>query len=212
MQEKFVVEEFFVNLPKGRFLEVGANDGNPTLNDEPVWGLKQKGWEGVYVEPNPSSCANLLKNIGPNRPEIQVVNCAISQKSELKTFYSVTAKLGSTGTSSFQKDWITFLSQSLQNRVSFITPIIINTITFDQLFDYVGDNFDFISIDTENTSHENDELIQSINFARLQKCKMLMIESISDSSIRFLQKFNYIPYKSKKYSHSDFNFFFVKNF
>lgn len=210
MQEKFVVEEFFEHLPKGRFLEVGANDGGPQTDDEPAWGLKEKGWAGVYVEPNPASCANLIKYIGPKRPDIQIVNSAITIDSGLKTFYSVTAKTGSTGTSSFRKHWLPFLPDELQQRVSFIRPILIHTITFDQLLDHVGTDFDFVTIDVENLPNENDEFIQTINFGRLEKCKMIMIECITDSSIQYMKKFGYELYKSQKYIHSDFNFFFVR--
>jgi len=210
MQEKFVVEEFFKDTPKGRFLEIGANDGVPQTTDEPVWGLKEKGWAGVYVEPNPASCGNLIKNIGPNRPDIEIVNCAITIDHGLKTFYSVTAKQGSTGTSSFRKHWIPLLPEPLQQRVAFIKPITINTITFDQLLDHVGTDFDFVSIDVENLPKENDEFIQTINFARLEKCKMIMIECITESSIEYIKSFGYTVYSSQQYIHSDFNVFFVK--
>jgi len=211
MQEKFVVEEFFQNLPKGRFLEIGANDGVPQTNDEPVWGLKEKGWAGVYVEPNPGSCANLIRNIGPNRPDIQIVNAAITKESGLKTFYSVTAKSGSTGTSSFRKHWLPLLPEELQNRVAFIKPIIIYTVTFDQLLDQVGTDFDFVTIDVENLPQENDEFIQSIDFGRLEKCKMIMIECLNESSIEYMKKFGYRLYHSQNYKHSHFNYFFVRD-
>jgi len=210
MQEKLVVEEFFESLPKGRFLEIGANDGVPQTTDEPVWGLKEKGWSGVYVEPNPASCANLIKNIGPHRPDIKIVNCAITVESGLKTFYSATAKFGSTGTSSFRKHWLPLLPEWLQDRVDFIKPIITNTITFDQLLDHMGTDFDFLSIDVEMTALEVDAFIQTLNFARLEQCKMIMIECITDASVKYLKTFGYVPYKSDKYQHSDFNHFFIR--
>ena len=210
MQEKYVVLEFFENLPAGRFLEIGANDGVPTSSTEPVWGLKEKGWAGVYCEPNPASCASLIKNIGPDRPDIEIVNCGITIDSGLKTFYSVTAKNGSTGTSSFRSHWLPLLPQSLQDRVDFIKPIITNTITFNQLLDTVGSNFDFLSIDVENLSEENDEFIHSINFDRLKNCKMIMIEGITERSIKYIESFGYSLYKSNKYMNFDFNYFFVK--
>jgi len=212
MQEKYVVLEFFENLPVGRFLEIGANDGVPTSDDEPVWGLKEKGWAGVYCEPNPSSCAKLIKNIGPDRPDIEIVNCAITIDSGLKTFYSVSSKNNNTtvGTSSFRSHWIPLLPKILQDRVDFIKPIITNTITFNQLLDEVGSDFDFVSIDVENLAEENDEFIQSIDFARLENCKMIMIESITEKSIKYIESFGYSLYKSNKYMHSDFNYFFIK--
>jgi FkbM family methyltransferase len=210
MQEKFVVLEFFKNLSNGKFLEIGANDGVPDADDEPVWGLKEKGWSGVYCEPNPSSCARLIKNIGPNRSDIKIVNCAITLESSLKTFYSVTAKHGSTGTSSFNDKWINYLPKILRDRVDFVRPIIINTITFSQLIDYVGNDFDFVSIDVETTAEENDKFIQNIDFSILDKCKMIMIESITESSIKYIESFGFKLYYSDNYKNSDFNHFFIR--
>ena len=102
------------------------------------------------------------------------------------------------------------LPEWLQDRVDFIKPIITNTITFDQLLDHMGTDFDFLSIDVEMTALEVDAFIQTLNFARLEQCKMIMIECITDASVKYLKTFGYVPYKSDKYQHSDFNHFFIR--
>ena len=211
MQEKYIILEYFKDQPKGRFLEIGANDGVPFNDDEPVWGLLEKGWSGVYCEPNPESCADLIKNIGPNRPDIEVVNCAITVDGGIKTFHAAMGKKRTIGLSSFNKDWITYLPQMLQDRVDFVKPILSNTITFAQLTDSLGCDFDLVTVDVENSIEENDKLIQSIDFSILNRCRMLLVESISHSTINYLASFGYTPYTSSTYTQSDFNYFFVKN-
>lgn len=210
MEDSLVVREFFKDLPKGRFLEIGANNGNPNLPDEPVWSLLDLGWSGVYCEPNPESCAGLIKNVGPNRPDVVIVNCAIAVESGMKKFYSAIGKKFTLGLSSLNNDWINYLPATLQDRVDFVKPILTNAITFKQLLDVVGTDFDLLSIDIENTQEENDNFIQSIDFSLLNKCRMIVVESITDSSIKYIEQFGFQRYISNNYKHSEFNFFFVK--
>ncbi len=51
-----IVYDFFKNST-GKFLEIGANIGKNGTG----WQLLQNNWEGVYCEPDPVACADLMK-------------------------------------------------------------------------------------------------------------------------------------------------------
>jgi hypothetical protein len=155
-----VVSDFFKSQPTGRFLCIGSANGI-----DQTYSLLQKGWAGVYCEPDPVALSSidghgLLRVTKDFRDKTVIVNAAIASESNICDFYiNNTIALSTT-----KKEWSDSSS----------TPVIIHTIGFNELLNYVGEEFDYVQIDTEG----NDvELINSIDLGkRLLNCKMIGIE------------------------------------
>jgi hypothetical protein len=168
--EKEFIPNFFKDFPSGKFLEIGANDGEPNNLHEPCWELLKLGWEGVYCEPNPYACSRLLKNL-KNFNNTTVVNGAIDINPGLKNFY---IDNNWSCMSSLDKNWIDQVEIAPKDLVQ--NPIIINTFTIKQLTDVVGIDFNCISIDIENTYDFYEKIVNSFDWKLFDKCKMLVIE------------------------------------
>ena len=155
-----VVSDFFRSQSTGRFLSIGSANGI-----DQTYSLLRKGWSGVYCEPDPVALSSIdghgLLRVTENfRDNAIIVNAAIAPLSGICDFYiNNTIALSTT-----KKEWSDSTS----------IPVIINTIGFNQLLDYVGEDFDYVQIDSEG----NDvELVESIDWSkRLPNCKMIGIE------------------------------------
>jgi len=153
----------------GRFLGIGANIGKDW-----AWPLASNGWHGVYVEPDPSACSQLVKNCTPFADKIKIVNCAVSGTGGLQTFF---CSLKSNYNSSLNKKWLdkfVKLNHSQDNDdAEHIRPILTNTIAFADLIDAVGTNFRVIVIDTEGT---DEEIVRSTDWSQFSECELVCIE------------------------------------
>jgi FkbM family methyltransferase len=168
--EREFIPNFFKDFPKGRFLEIGANDGEPENPNEPVWSLVEMGWSGVYCEPNPHSCSRLLKNIKPYK-DIIVFNGAITETRGLSTFY-VSDEYPMA--SSFDPLWMPKQYYVKPNTEQY--SIITSTITLQDLVNCVGSDFDCISLDIECEMEVYEKIICSFDWSLFHKCKMLVLE------------------------------------
>jgi len=194
--KQFVID-YFSNQSSGRFLEIGANDGEPYNNNEPFWGLVEKNWSGVYCEPNPIACAQLIKNVMPYGDKIKIVNGALDTDTGLKTFYlSVDSKGPS---SSFHSDWMAQQTYHKPNDRQY--PIITNSFTLENLLDNVGYDFDAMSIDIETNEYQLEQMLHDFNFSKLNNCKLIMLEVCSKKITQSLLNLGYsinttVPNKS----------------
>jgi hypothetical protein len=188
--EKYFVEDFFKDKPIGKFLEIGADNGGLGSDAEPMWGLVEKGWFGVYCEPNPISCAKLIENSMPYRDQIKIFNGAISLDgtSKLEDFY---LSLDFSPISSLDKQWADKIGNPVHMNKESWLPIITNTIDFQRFIDKVGNDFDCISIDIENESSCVDRLIMSIDWAQFKNCKLLCIETTKFGIEDYLKTFGF---------------------
>jgi len=175
--EKEFVVDFFKNQLTGKFLEIGACDGGPNSDDEPFWGLVQKGWNGVYCEPNPMSCARLIKNVMPYGDKIKIFNGAITPAGGLSDFY---LSIDTGGSSSFDSSWMS--KQTFYEETHRQYPIITNTITVNTLIDHVGWDVDAISIDIEASPQSEflKTLFNDVDLSKLIKCKLFIMEAVPD--------------------------------
>ena len=205
--EKYFIQDFFKDQPTGRFLEIGARDGEPDMDSEPMWTLVEKGWSGVYCEPNPISCASLIENILPYKDKIQIFNGAISlpdSPSRLEDFHIC---LDIPSISSFDVDWqeqitkgdywlehFSHLKLDTNRQISIIT----NTVTFQTLIDKVGNDFDCISIDIETRLDKVEELIMSIDWGQFKNCKLLCLEINGNKCLGHLEKFGFSSHLKTK--------------
>jgi FkbM family methyltransferase len=189
--EKNFIIDFFKNKPNGRFLEIGANDGEPTQDTEPMWGLVEKGWSGVYCEPNPISCAKLISNILPYKDKIQVFNGAVSMNNNegLVDFYlSLQTRMSSSLDPTWSKKQYYYKPEHQQY------PMITSMVSFQSLIDFVGNDFDCISIDVENNSAVVSDLLMSIDWGQFKNCKVLCLEAATSKVIEYLKTFNYTEF------------------
>ena len=171
--EKEFVLEYFKKKKTGQFLEVGANDGNPFSHTEPCWGLVEKGWQGVYVEPNPFGCSKLIEHLTPfNLNKFKIFNCAIDKRIQLAKFF---VSKSHPAVSSLQENWTDNLEQ--QHDFQKI-EIFINTITFDQIFMSTGNNFNFISFDLECSDEILNYHINLIDWSSFKNLKLVCIEIV----------------------------------
>lgn len=69
----FLLSRFFGERDHGTFVEVGAYDGVFVSN---TWGLAERGWRGVMVEPVPQLAAECRKNHA-RHPAVAVIETAI---------------------------------------------------------------------------------------------------------------------------------------
>jgi FkbM family methyltransferase len=163
-----ILEDTFKDF-KGKFLGIGAHIGND-------WSLPllDQGWTGVYCEPDPFACAELIKNTEKYQSQISIVNSAVMATSGLRQFY---LSLNSSFLSSMRSDWMEKLLSIKYNKHWDQNPrklsITTNAISFQELLNYVGKDFDLIVIDTEGSDAE---IIASIDWKQLTNCKMICFE------------------------------------
>ena len=185
--EESIVQEFFKDQPMGRFLELGAKDGEPGGSSEPCWNLLIKGWAGYYCEPNPISCASLIENIWPYKNQVQIFNGAVTGTTRFGAL-NMSLEYEYSSCSSLVPNWI--------NRQSFVTtdPSLVsldtNCIGFGSLLAHIGINFDFVSIDIEGS---DEEVITSVDWNRFTDLKLICLENPSQVSISQVGQAGFAP-------------------
>lgn len=137
-------------MPRGRLLDIGANDGRYLSNS---LALIERAWSGVLVEANPLTFALLLRNHSSN-PFLDLVNAAIGTGPDysLTRFWSATADGGKpdptaalSTTQQCQRD-----AREWQGR--FQTPFYVPLVPMAALLNQFPGDFHFLNIDTEGTS------------------------------------------------------------
>lgn len=119
---------------KGRFLDIGANDGKNLSNTA---ALADLGWSGVMVEPSPATFKQCEFNYKEN-PNVKVYNYAIADKAGVVKFYEATDTLVSSMNEEAVKMWNVPYKE-----------INVQCLTFDLFKIEEPESFDFISIDAE---------------------------------------------------------------
>jgi FkbM family methyltransferase len=119
----------------GRFLDIGAFDGKTFSS---TYALAEKGWTGVYVEPDPHIIPLLRENTREFRSEI--VECAIGPTAGILPFYATNGDMVGTLSKDHVKKW--------QNHVDF-HEILVPVMTLPELAQKIGMEFDFINLDVE---------------------------------------------------------------
>lgn len=162
-----LLEDLFPN--SGHFLGIGANIGKD-------WSfpLLEKQWTGVFCEPDPSACSELIKNTKQYSNQVTIVNSAIMGSSGLRPFY---VSLNSSFLSSMRPEWMHKLLSIEYNKVWDSKPeqvsIVTNAISFQELINYTGSEFDLIVIDAEGSDAE---IAASIDWSQFSKCQAVCLE------------------------------------
>lgn len=136
--EEDVLREHFRGRRDGRFLDVGAWSGKCFSN---TFGLAQRGWSGVCVEPGPKAFCGLLENYR-GRPDIELANVAVAPEAGLATFYDADGDALST----LHESQLTKWPQTQFRRFT------VATVTPGMLLDRFGCDFDLLSLDVEGNS------------------------------------------------------------
>ena len=154
--DESIVLEYFAEVCDGKFLIVGAHDGNDFSQR-----LLRDGWQGVYCEPNPITCSTLIKNTEKYRSQVTILNVAITPQSGPIDFYLDPNSFDATTV----KNWKKSTNSSRK--------IIVNSMTFTQLFELVGYNFDYVQTDTEGVDIQ---IIETVDWSKLTQCRMICTE------------------------------------
>jgi len=85
---------FLTTKLDGVFVEVGAFDGYTFSN---TWGLAQRGWRGIYVEPIPKYANQCRKNHANHR-DVSVVEKIVSSTTGVKESIFLAGTLSTTST------------------------------------------------------------------------------------------------------------------
>jgi len=152
----------------GRFLGIGANIGLD-------WGfpLLEKGWTGVYCEPDPIAFSSLIQNTERFRDKVSLVNVAVSPIGGLKPFYmSINSSFLSSLDPDHLEETLSYFNYEFDKNPKKI-PILTNTVSFQHLIDHVGKDFDLIVIDAEGIDVE---LAMSVDWAQFTKCSLISLE------------------------------------
>jgi FkbM family methyltransferase len=156
--DQIIVLDFFAGRVPGKFLIVGAHDGLDHSRR-----LLELGWQGVYCEPNPAICAQLIDNTRDYASKVTILNVAITPTGGPVTFY-IDAQ---------QSQWCTVVD-SWRTSTQQGRTLITNSMTFEQLLDLVGRDFDYVQTDVEGLDIP---IIQTVDWSRLDQCQLICTEA-----------------------------------
>ena len=135
-------EQYILAHARGsRFLDIGAYDGETFSS---TLGLVEKGWSGVYVEPNPVVLP-LLRHVA-ERSCSEVLPVAIGSVCDTLPFY-----MNGDMVSSLDKKHTDLWAKN--NAMTFET-ILVPVIDVETLADRVGRDFDVLNLDVEGLNWE----------------------------------------------------------
>jgi len=158
-EEEKILEYFSGQHPMTtRFLDIGAHDG---LHFSNTYKLATLGWGGVCVEGSAHAFKYLVA-CHQHNSNIQCINKIIDVDSHLASFYNSIDNI-----SSLSKEFIsrwkdsTFVESQEQ------------TLSINGLFDLIGIDFSFISIDIEGSTFD---VFSKFNFDTLTKLQLICVE------------------------------------
>jgi FkbM family methyltransferase len=132
--EQPVILRELAEIPNGKFLDIGAYDGQTLSNTR---ALALSGWSGTLVEPNPRLFMCLLQMYGQDS-RFTLINAAMSDTSGLARFYV-------DGTNDQYCSSIAPNAMELFPLTPYPMSYLVSTITPKDL----EETYDFVSIDTE---------------------------------------------------------------
>ena len=159
-------EVFLTTKLDGVFVEVGAFDGYTFSN---TWGLAQRGWRGIYVEPIPKYANQCRKNHVKHR-NVSVVEKIVSSTTGDKETIFLAGTLSTTSTEQLESYR---LQEWSQKHVS-DKQIVVTTTTLHDLLETENVNvgFDLLVVDVEGTE---DIVFSGFDIA-WWKPKMIIVE------------------------------------
>lgn len=138
----YLLEQFVGASHEGHYVEVGAFDGLFASN---TWGLAQRGWSGLLIEPVPELAESCRQNY-VKFPKVQVVQSAVGREKGALTLYlgnQLTTANADTHEEYTTVDWA--LASLTSERV------IVEVTTLDEILSSyaVPEGFDVLVVDVE---------------------------------------------------------------
>jgi len=160
--EEVYIKRYWGDKSDGRFLDIGAYDGEVFSNTRM---LVEQGWSGVFVEPSPSVHGILEQRYGRD-VRFRIVKVGLGLHKGVFPFYDFSGDAVSSFDPTHAELW-----KEKGKRI----PVMLNipVITWEELLADVGRDFDFINIDAEAWSVD---LIEAMPFKSLTKLKMICVE------------------------------------
>jgi len=188
--------------PEGRYVDVGAHDGRSSSN---TFGLEQRGWTGVLIEPVLSKYFRILQLRSIHLNEIFHAACVGNDyKSEsVPIMYGDLMSFSPSISEVNQLEWIegskAFLNSNEVNVLTYSPARTLNSILAVTNFSY----FDFLSIDVEGAEKE---VLRGLDLDAFQ-FGVICIEAVSGEYVEeHLGKYNY-----KLIARCKQNFIFARN-
>jgi len=160
--EEVYIKRYWGDKDNGRFLDVGAWDGLRFSNTRM---LVEQGWSGVFVEPSPSMHDVLEQRYGSDI-RFRIIKVGLGLHKGVFPFYDFSGDAVSSFDPNHAELW---KEKGKRVPVMFDIPVI----TWKELLDDVGRDFDFINIDAEAWSVG---LIEVMPFKTLTKLRMICVE------------------------------------
>lgn len=184
-QDEFLDKVLFNKKRNGFFIEIGAHDGISLSNS--LFFEKNRNWEGICIEPNPTVFEKLTKN----RKSLNL-NVCIGDSNDTVKFTQIVgyAEMLSGVSSKYDTRHL----ERIENEVSInggeIKSIDVQMVCLDAISQINNRCIDFISIDTEGNELD---IVKSIDFKKIH-IKVLVIENnYKDKNLAyFLNNKNYI--------------------
>jgi FkbM family methyltransferase len=197
--EEAIIKYYFRNI-KGRFLDIGANDGMILSNT--LW-CAENGWSGVCVEPSIYAFERLCET--HLNHDVQCINVAVGTESGIVDFYESGEHLGKGDTSLLSTIDKSELGR-WQGTANEFTKTDTVAVTWEGLIQKIEGKktFDLISIDAEGLDLD---IMRQIDF-NLHRCKMLIIEY--NQKHEFLFRALAAEYQLKLFAKNRENLIFVK--
>jgi FkbM family methyltransferase len=140
--EEEIILQHLGHLKTGRFLDIGAYDGQTFSN---TLALAERGWSGVCIEPSPANFIRLMA-LHKERPTIELVNAAVVYgPGGMMRFHDSGGDGVSTLINAHREKWEKGSQVRFQSY--WLLPLPIHV-----LFQTVGYNFQFVNLDVEGHS------------------------------------------------------------
>jgi FkbM family methyltransferase len=196
--EEAIIKYYFRNI-KGRFLDIGANDGMILSNT--LW-CAENGWSGVCVEPSIIAFEKLCDT--HDKHNVQCINVAVGTESGIVEFYESGEHLGKGDTSLLST--IDKSEIGRWDKKETFTKTDAVCVTWEGLMQKIEGKkiFDLISIDAEGLDLD---IMKQIDF-NLYGCKMLIIEYNKQNEYQFRKLA--AQYQLKLFAKNRENLIFVK--
>jgi len=160
-EEPYILK-VFEDMDNGRFLDIGAHDGETFSNTR---ALALKGWGGVLVEPSLSVLPALRERYGGN-DKYRILECGIGLKRGSFSLFDSRGDLVSSFDEEHKKLWE-------KKGGTVFDEIQRPVMSVKDLFETVGYEFDFISLDAEAWSLD---ILEVLPFSDLRRVRMICVE------------------------------------
>jgi FkbM family methyltransferase len=182
-QDKIIYENFFKDIKKGYFVDIGAYDGETQGSNSLLF--EQLGWNGVCVEPNPKQFKKLISN-----RKCKCYDYAISDKvgeAEFLFIKNGPDTLGGLIDEFDPKELESFTNNELKNSSTKYERIVVKTELFDNIV--TQKTINYLSLDTEGNEIK---ILHTIDFDKYD-IEVLSIEN-NFKDDRFQKFFQDKPY------------------